>query len=159
MLAERLTFTRPHGGRFQIGPAALETMLRYVQGEPTTPEAGGVMLGRHLIDTNDVVVDQVTAPQPGDRRGRFRFFRARRRHQGLIDAAWQESDGTRTYLGEWHTHPEPVPRPSVVDHLNWQRKLLFDHFSEPLFFLIVGTMDIEVWEGRPRYPIMLLRRQ
>lgn len=151
---DRLTFERLDGGHFQIGSAALAVLREYVQDAADKPEAGGVLLGRHLLDEPDIIVDQVTAPLPGDRRSRTRFFRARRRHQERIDRAWQESDGTCTYLGEWHTHPEPYPTPSAIDWLNWEYKLWVDRFSEPIFFVIVGIQEIRAWEGyrrtRPR---------
>jgi integrative and conjugative element protein (TIGR02256 family) len=111
-------------------------------------EAGGVLLGRHLRDGNAIVVDAVTVPMDGDRRTRTRFHRAQRRHQAAIDAAWAASEGTCTYLGEWHTHPEPVPTPSLVDWADWRRRLRQDRYTELLFFVIVGTAAVRVWEGR-----------
>jgi len=83
-------------------------MRHYVQDVPTKPEAGGVLLGRHILETGDIIVDLITEPMPSDRQGRFRFFRARRPHQAAIDRAWRASGGTYTYLGEWHTHPEQL---------------------------------------------------
>ncbi len=139
---------RPDGGRFRIGREAAATMRRYVQEGPRRPEAGGVLLGRHILGARDIIVDRVTVPSRGDRRRRFRFFRARRRHQEAIDCAWQDSGGTCTYLGEWHTHPEAFPSPSFLDRLEWWRKLLFDSFTEPIFFIIIGTDETRVWEGR-----------
>jgi integrative and conjugative element protein (TIGR02256 family) len=123
-------------------------MRRHAQDAPHKPESGGVLLGRHILDTHDIVVDRVTTPLPDDRQSRTRFFRARRRHQALIDQAWRESDGACTYLGEWHTHPEAVPTPSLIDQLDWRRKLLVDRFSGMLYFVIVGTAAVRVWEGR-----------
>lgn len=107
-------------------------------------------MGRHILDTCDIVVDLVTVPLPGDHQSRTRFFRARRQHHALIDQAWRESGGACTYLGEWHTHPEPVPMPSPLDQLDWRRKLMVDHFSAALFFVIAGTEAVGVWEGRHR---------
>lgn len=146
----RLTWQRLGTGRLEIGPDALATMWQYIQDADDKPEAGGVLLGRHLLGTNDIVVDSVTTPMPGDCQRRHRFFRARRRHQEAIDAAWRESDGTQTYLGEWHTHPESHPSPSLIDRVDWQRKLLVDRYTGPLFFMIVGTEETRVWEGRYR---------
>lgn len=144
----RLTFARCEEGRLQISPEALNLMYKYVQDEAEKPEAGGVLLGRHINDTSDIIVDSVTTPLEGDRQSRFRFIRARRRHQEAIDHAWKASGGTCTYLGEWHTHPELYPTPSVIDWINWQRKMLFDQFTQPMFFVIVGTTQICAWEGR-----------
>jgi integrative and conjugative element protein (TIGR02256 family) len=156
-VTRHLTFARSGGERFQIGPDALAMMRRYIQDDDGKPEAGGVLLGRHLLGTGDIIVDRVTTPLPGDRRGRFRFHRARRRHQEMIDRAWGESDGTCTYLGEWHTHPQDRPEPSCIDRLNWWRKLQVDRFTEPIFFVIVGTIETRVWEGRRDGRVVRLR--
>lgn len=145
---DRLTFVRAGGGRFQIGPEALLILRRYIQDSSQKAEAGGVLLGRHILKTQDIIVDRVTEPMQGDRRSRFRFWRARQRHQEAIDQAWKESGGTCTYLGEWHSHPEARPTPSAVDRRDWRRKLLADRFTEPIFFVIVGTTQTRVWEGR-----------
>lgn len=122
-------------------------MQQYVQTSSNKPEAGGVLLGRHLLQTPDIIVDLVTVPLPGDSQSRFRFWRAKELHQKAINQAWNESRGTCTYLGEWHTHPESTPVPSIIDHLNWQRKLLVDRFTNPLFFIIMGIEQLCVWEG------------
>ncbi len=71
-------------------------------------EAGGVLLGRHLLDTEDVVVDEVTTPQKSDRRSRFSFFRSKR-HNVIAQDRWSEDASTLAYLGSWHTHPERDP--------------------------------------------------
>jgi len=155
--ADRLIFARVGGGRFQIGPSALAVMRQYVQDAPEKAEAGGILLGRHILGTDDIIVDDVTVPMPGDRRSRFQFFRARRWHQEAINRAWQESSGTCAYLGEWHTHPERYPMLSLVDRLRWQQKLLRDRFTEPIFFVIVGIAEVRVWEGYRRHHLMPLR--
>ena len=157
-VSDCLTFARSNGGRFQINPGALTAMLRYTQDAPEKTEAGGVLLGRHILETNDIIVDRITEPMLGDRRSRFRFFRARRRHQDVIDQVWRESNGTCTYLGEWHTHPEATPTPSGRDYRTWQRKLWHDQFTEPIFFVIAGTEETRVWEGWQRsHPVALQR--
>ncbi len=145
--APSTTFARRDGGRFQIGPGPLATFGQYVQDQEHANEAGGVLLGRHILDTSDIVVDEATGPLAGDRRHRSRFFRARRRHQSIIDRVWSESGGTCTYLGEWHTHPESEPTPSGVDWREWERKVWADQFSDSLFFVIVGIDYVCVWES------------
>jgi integrative and conjugative element protein (TIGR02256 family) len=143
-----LIFLRPDGARFEVSVAAWQTIQGYIQHASSATEAGGVLLGRHLRDGSAIIVDTVTVPMAGDRRARVRFHRAQQRHQAAIDAAWAASDGTCTYLGEWHTHPEPIPEPSAVDWADWRRRLRRDRYTEPLFFFIVGTTAIKAWEGR-----------
>jgi integrative and conjugative element protein (TIGR02256 family) len=143
-----MIFLRPDGTRLEIGVAARRIMQGFIQLASSATEAGGVLLGRHLLGGSAIVVDAVTEPMDGDRRARTRFHRAQRRHQAAIAAAWATSDGTCTYLGEWHTHPEPIPSPSSVDWADWRRRLRQDRYTEPIFFIIVGTTATRAWEGR-----------
>lgn len=143
-----LLFGRPGGGRLKISKPALLQMLLFRQLNPADCEAGGVLLGRLLLDSHDIVVDEVTVPMRGDKRSRFAFYRHKCGHQAIINQRWQESKGTCIYLGEWHTHPEPAPTPSRIDRTDWQRKLRADRFEKSLFFVIVGTHEIRMWFGQ-----------
>jgi len=145
------TFINVRGNKFKLGHAAVAQMIGYVQNEPSKREAGGVLLGRYILGCEDVIVDRITMPTKRDRQSRFRFFRSARLHQQAIDEAWTSSGGTCNYLGEWHTHPEPDPSPSFIDMLGWRKKLLFDKFdSDVLYFVIVGTGQINAWQGHRR---------
>lgn len=143
-----LSYLRDEGGTFQIGDQALTVLLSNRQSEPLDKEAGGILLGRLLLDTRDVIADQASNPAPADRRGRFFFHRARRPAQDKVHAAWASSNRTAQYLGEWHTHPEADPSPSNQDLSNWSKLLrvtVCEHAS--LFFVIVGLERVRVWEG------------
>ena len=140
-------------GRIQFDAKVYGTFRRFAQIQPDDLESGGVMMGRRILATEDVVVDHVTSPGPRDQRTRLGFLRRRESHQCSLDRAWQRSNGTSGYLGEWHTHPEACPHPSVVDRANWALRLLDTRVTDPLFFVIVGTKDIEVWESRRHWGI------
>lgn len=141
-------FPKSGGGKLEISLPALSQMLKFRQDSLWKREAGGVLMGRYIRESLDVVIDNVTVPMCGDRRRRFDFFRDRDRHQQAINRAWQESDGTTHYLGEWHTHPERIPTPSSTDQTNWNQHLQRDIFSgDTLLFIIVGTEFLRVWEG------------
>ncbi len=156
IVGKSVTFNRKDGGHFHISERALQVIHQHIQDELYKNEAGGVLLGRHILGSDDIIVDTVTEPMPGDKRERFRFFRSQYFHQYLIDRMWKESRGTCTYLGEWHTHPEQDPEPSDIDRLDWSQRLRRDQFTEPIFFVIVGTEHIRVWEGwRNKKPIQL----
>ncbi|MDX2004485.1 MAG: Mov34/MPN/PAD-1 family protein [Meiothermus sp.] len=110
-------------------------------------EACGVLLGRFLVVGERVVIDAVTEPLPTDRRTRTTFVRSSA-HQPLVEAAFRGSGGTQVYAGEWHTHPEALPTPSSQDLTAWREKLLDERvIVETLFFVIVGTRHLNVWEG------------
>lgn len=143
-----LTFVNNRGDKFKLTRGVVSQMRHYVQDTTDREEAGGVLLGRFILDCSDVVVDQITVPVQEDRRSRFRFFRSAREHQQVIFRVWRRSKGTCNYLGEWHTHPEPAPLPSALDLQTWHQKLSKDRFdSDVLYFVIVGTETIKAWQG------------
>ncbi|MDP8246583.1 MAG: Mov34/MPN/PAD-1 family protein [Candidatus Tritonobacter lacicola] len=147
-MSSGICFCNSQGGLFKIGENALLQMRAYVQDDPGKAEAGGVLLGRFIVDSADIVVDQVTIPMPGDKRSRHRFFREAKNHQAMIDRRWNQSKHRCNYLGGWHTHPEPNPTASKTDIRDWKRALRQNQFdSETLYFVIVGTQEVSAWEG------------
>ncbi len=124
---------------------ALKQMQAFTQHRCWHSEAGGVLLGRHLLDSHDVVVDEVSTPQNGDRRSRFGFFRSSK-HERVARQRWMDENSTSAYLGLWHTHPERDPTPSVVDQHDWKQAIADDTYEgDRLFFPIVGTHCMRVW--------------
>lgn len=122
-------------------------MLAHRQLKCLSREAGGMLLGRRIRDSSDVIVDRITIPCQRDVRRRFLFVRDVASSQRIVEGAWAHSKGTEGYLGEWHTHPEDVPSPSSVDHENWLNVFVNTviEFSE-LFFVIVGRRSTRMWE-------------
>jgi integrative and conjugative element protein (TIGR02256 family) len=142
-----LKYQRLHGGLFELSLAACETISRYQQNVSSSTEAGGIILGNIFLDTLNVTANFATEPCVTDHRTRFSFFRARAPTQSIIDRTWRQSDGTQNYLGEWHTHPEPIPHPSEIDINNWKRIVKKSIFQQAgLFFIIAGTEKIHIWE-------------
>jgi integrative and conjugative element protein (TIGR02256 family) len=124
-------------------------MWSHAQTDRSTPEAGGMLLGRLIAGADDAIVDRVTLPSPDDHASRFHFFRARRPANLVIRKHWEQSSATCNYLGEWHTHPEDRPTPSCVDLRNWRRILTKSTFEQDfLLFIIVGRVELRVWELR-----------
>ena len=153
-----MRFRRVVNGTFEISPAALDALLSHRQVGSRQNESGGVLLGRLIKGSSDIVVDAVTKPTRVDKQSRFRFFRSAEPAQAAVNAAWAASGGTKIYLGEWHTHPEDVPRPSGVDLRDWRRVAKQARFEQDaLFFTIVGRTTVAVWELRrgERSPTLL----
>lgn len=142
-----MRFTRENGGIVGVSATAASTLMSLAQNGEDAPESGGILIGRLIVDTEDVVIDEVTVPTSSDRWGRFRFWRAKRPAQRRVDRAWNESGGTENYLGDWHTHPEDDPAPSGMDIENWQQIVRTAQFHQDfLFFLIVGRSRTRAWE-------------
>lgn len=126
-------------------------MDNFRQLEKDMPEAGGIMMGRFIKNSKNIIIDLVTEPMTHDKRTRYTFKRIDPGHQIILQEKWERSGGTCNYLGEWHTHPENDPTPSGTDMRNWKRKLKNDLFSSRfLYFLIEGIKVIRVWEGDRR---------
>jgi integrative and conjugative element protein (TIGR02256 family) len=142
-----MTFVRKTGGRVHLAGPAVEKLLVHRQLQDSSPEAGGVMLGRLILGTSDVIVDAVTGPFTEDKYSRVTFFRSRRRAQQVVDETWHTSRGTKIYLGEWHTHPEDIPSPSSQDLRNWRKICEAAVYEQKLLlFLIAGRVSFRIWE-------------
>lgn len=143
------TFRRPRSGAFILGDGTLQTMVSLRQDRPSSAEGGGILLGRMIEGSDDVIVDEVTVPTGHDKRTRFFFFRAKVSGTRKIRQAWRDSRGTRNYLGEWHTHPEARPTPSAQDIQNWRYIMAEARIEQDyLFFAILGIEELAVWEWR-----------
>ncbi|MDO9103068.1 MAG: Mov34/MPN/PAD-1 family protein [Candidatus Nitrotoga sp.] len=155
----KLVFRVTSKQRLIITEHAVEQLLAHAQRRFWYCEAGGVLLGRHLLDSEDVVVDEVTVPQSSDRRTRFSFFRSKK-HEVIAIERWQAEASTLAYLGLWHTHPEDSPTPSSVDRNDWEQAVVKDTFNGPrLFFPIVGREEIRVWTKSRTGGISELKRE
>ena len=131
-------------------------MKQFIQNSVNALEAGGLLLGRRIIDSPDIVIDLITTPSRFDIRKRRYFYRDSRIHQSIIEMMFKKSSGTCILLGEWHTHPENYPTPSGYDISEWKRQLKDTKIEdEHLLFLIVGTSEITIWEASRKTGILI----
>lgn len=142
-----IRFEKNDNNRLIIDSSVIQKFIQYQQNTQNDYEAGGLLLGRHLKDCSHLAVDYISEPQRGDKRSRYGFFRGKW-HQKTAHKYWESSNGTCTYLGNWHTHPEPYPTPSQTDITDWLNVLKNDIYEgNHLYFIIVGTREIACWEG------------
>lgn len=142
-----MKFQRFDGGVVELASAVVTVLDRFRQLEAGAPEAGGMLLGRLINESHDLVVDEATEPGKRDRKGRYFFFRRRSHAQKRVDEVWFASHSTVNYLGEWHSHPEDDPSPSGTDINNWLticRKARYE--QDCLVFVIVGRKTLRMWE-------------
>jgi integrative and conjugative element protein (TIGR02256 family) len=90
--------------------AALETMLKYRQLCATDKEAGGQLFAR--FEGRDTFITDATPPKPLDIRKRIGFKPNQWIQRLDIKAKYLLG---KHFVGDWHTHPEPIPSPSQVD--------------------------------------------
>lgn len=134
--------------KFEIKQNVLDVFNSFRQIESKSNESGGILIGRYIENSFNVVIDMCTTPQPGDKQSRFFFRRSKKYHQEIFNAIWESSNATKNYLGEWHTHPEKTPNPSKHDLIQWAKLIKKQNSDiENIYFVIVGIENIKVWKG------------
>lgn len=98
------------GPSVEMADTVLDHLSRHRQTTCWKREAGGQLFAG--FDGERWVVEKATGPRRSDLRSRFGFRPDRRAEQREIDQAFALG---LHFIGDWHTHPEPVPKPSVDD--------------------------------------------
>jgi integrative and conjugative element protein (TIGR02256 family) len=143
--SEPLIFADQFGERIEVGAEVVRHLVAHRQNRSSDSEAGGVLVGRRL-STGGIVLDRAFGPNSEDSRSRFAFGRKRAPAQAQVDSVWKESGGIAHYLGEWHTHPQSVPIPSLIDKADWLRISTFAKYNGAgLIFLIMGLDGLGAW--------------
>lgn len=141
MVDKELVFKAQDESLVVISTEAANTLLSYRQISDSSPESAGVLIGERR-DVHIVITD-LSEPSRWDIRSRFMVDRVSKHHQKAVDDALKKSNGEWHYLGEWHTHPENVPKPSMTDYGSWHKNLKLD---QPLVLIIVGRTHF--WVGK-----------
>lgn len=117
-----------------FAPNVLVTICAYLDQSERSTEAGGILIGSYRGP--HIEITSCTTPLPKDARRPLLFDRCDPGHQAAALKAWKESSKTLTFVGEWHTHPEPHPSPSGRDAATWRG--IMKRVPDPLVFLIGG---------------------
>jgi integrative and conjugative element protein (TIGR02256 family) len=129
----------------QVSGKALASMNRFRQSD-SQPESGGVLLGPFFPDQNRLLICYATRPGRNDVRSRYSFKRDPISAARSARFLWAKSAGRIQYLGEWHTHPDDHPKPSLVDKLTMGRILRKSTVvAGGLLLVIVGRES--TWAG------------
>jgi integrative and conjugative element protein (TIGR02256 family) len=119
-----------------IADDVVRTIERFSRPNENSREAGGILLGSYRGPHIEIVA--CTTPLPRDRRRWNLFDRRDPGHSAEAVKRWQDSGRTVTFVGEWHTHPEPIPSPSFIDKNTW-RLVSRRNKAGPTVFGIRGT--------------------
>ena len=109
-------------------------------------EAGGILLGNVYNSHCEVV--NITIPNKYDSFGKNFFVRSKRGAQPQINKAWKKSRGSEIYLGEWHTHFEENPTPSLTDKNLVKNSLRKTKMEIYFLFLIIVGINRTIWVGK-----------
>ncbi len=134
----------------EIKDSVLEIMSKYIQIK-SKDESGGMLIGSILTDEKTIMINDCTEPIKDDKAGKYEFYRSNK-HNKLLERKWIESNYTKMYIGEWHTHPQYTPIPSCIDKRSWE-KLMKDSITDSpiVVFIIRGINTMDIWIGDRRY--------
>lgn len=110
-------------------------------------------LGEHQPESLGLLVGQVwerafwvkafTTPNLLDKRSRFsceRSAESAKLNYQILKNLNKQSGYQYHYLGEWHTHPENEPQPSLLDYIGWASLPKNVYFNRNIrLFLILGA--------------------
>ncbi len=85
-------------------------LKRYRQMHNRQREAGGQLFAR--FDRIRIIVEEATGPRRSDRRTRISYTPSRFAERREINSRYKRG---LHYIGDWHTHPERIPSPSIID--------------------------------------------
>lgn len=101
-------------------------------------EVGGVLAG--YWNEGVAVITDFVGPGDDAQHARYQFVPDDEYHAAEIARLYRASNGTTTYLGDWHTHPSGVARPSPLDKrtLRHIARAPEARCPEPLMILLAG---------------------
>tara|TARA_Y100000782_G_scaffold19407_1_gene20363 strand:- start:24006 stop:24482 length:477 start_codon:yes stop_codon:yes gene_type:complete len=140
----------PNNGYLIIPEQLLDKLHQFKQSESHHKEAGGLLIGcKRINGAKDEVthfeLTDCSTPHFVDKRSRYGFLRRSGSHIKKVLTAWTNSNQLQTYLGEWHTHPEPHPTPSASDINEWKKNLK----GQKAILIIIGQKSdwFAYWNG------------
>jgi integrative and conjugative element protein (TIGR02256 family) len=120
--------------RLIFTPEALDCFHRNRQRGLFRKEAGGQLFARYEEDA--IIVKIATGPYQSDRRSRYLFTPDPNLGQRDIDKYYEDR---LHFIGNWHTHPQQIPVPSITDIKNTHKRFLAsEHCLEAFVMVIVG---------------------
>ncbi|WP_074669435.1 Mov34/MPN/PAD-1 family protein [Geoalkalibacter ferrihydriticus] len=133
-----LAYSTETGGPLVIlNNEVVASLVRHRQLSAKDKEAGGQLFAR--FDGGNTIIVEATEPKLLDRRGRYGFLPNRLLQRQEIKARHKKG---RHFVGDWHTHPQPIPSPSgedirsMVDCFRKSR-----HELKTFLMIIVGTEE------------------
>lgn len=118
--------------------AVLEHFRRHQQLRKRDTEAGGQLFGR--IQGETITIEEATGPRRSDIRSRYSYIPDRKAEQREINERFSSA---LHFIGDWHTHPEPISHPSTTDMDNMRECVKKSRRAVSGFLLIiVGTAPL-----------------
>lgn len=115
-----------------INASVLAHFDKHRQHSRTDDEAGGQVFASYEAKT--ITIREATGPYASDRRDRCRFTPDRLIEKHDVRKWFRKR---RHYIGNWHTHPEHIPKPSRLDVRNTRARFVQSETELMAFTIII----------------------
>ena len=117
---------------------ALNQLKKYQQKNKEL-ESGGILLGEIYIQSSKVIIKEVIVSKKA-KRSLFGVKVNKKEMQQVLEKRRKESEYTLYYIGDWHSHPEVNPTPSIIDKLSYSQIMKKTNIlTNFIVFLILGN--------------------
>ncbi|MCT7630951.1 Mov34/MPN/PAD-1 family protein [Aliarcobacter butzleri] len=122
----------------------LDELLSYRQIRDCDKETGGVLMGELYPHSNRIQITHILVCKHTTN-SRYGLELNVACLQKQMNKIWEDSNGTITYLGDWHTHPEFNPKPSYVDYTTFIKNYYTSKFEQNLLIYIILGLNEKIW--------------
>lgn len=145
--------------KLKITDNVIKIITKYRQSRLTDFEAGGILIARQCVETENIIIEFATEPMEEDYRSRTSYNRRDQGHVEYFDQLYKSNNGIYGYIGEWHTHPESIPNYSGIDSSNWAR-IAKDHDKKMKYYhIILGIKNLCLWEYTAKEKALILMNE
>ena len=113
-----------------------ENISKYIQIE-NRPESGGLLFAEFKLP--EIIVKKISIPNKNDYRNRYEYKPDQTMQQKIINSYFKKG---LHYIGEWHTHPEKIPTPSIIDIISMKDTFIRSRHELNYFLLIIVGNEI-----------------
>lgn len=119
-------------------------LLSYQQIKDNDFENGGILMGELYPKSNRIKITHILVCEHS-KNSKYALELNIKCLQKQMEKIWDESNGTITYLGDWHTHPESNPKPSYIDYKTFVKNYFVSTFEQNvLLYMILGN-NKSIW--------------
>lgn len=108
-------------------------------------ETGGVLAG-YRANNNEIVIFEVVGPGPNAVHGQHGFTPDHSWQCGQLQTLYGDTSGEWVYIGDWHTHPNGMPRMSWIDRRTLRRIAKHPHANTAQPMMLIGGGAPHRWQ-------------
>lgn len=128
----------------EIDQKLLNELLSYQQINENDFENGGILMGELYPRSNRIILTHVLVCEHIEN-SKYGLELNIKCLQKQMDEIWDESNGTITYLGDWHTHPESNPKPSYTDYKTFVKNYYTSKFEQNVLLYVILGSKKSIW--------------